>query len=35
MKFIDQLSLEDLWVRALQEIDFLHDIPGPPMATNW
>ena len=25
MKYFSQLSLEDLWVRTLQEIDFLHD----------
>lgn len=25
MKYFDQLSLRDLWVRTLQEIDFLYD----------
>ncbi|WP_322865310.1 hypothetical protein U5922_003340 [Aquicoccus sp. G2-2] len=25
MKYFTQLSLEELWVRTLQEIDFLHD----------
>lgn len=25
MKYFAQLSLEDLWTRTLQEIDFLHD----------
>lgn len=25
MKYFAQLNLEELWIRTLQEIDFLHD----------